>query len=171
MPFPFALPILLTVFLARGLCAHGLKARLVEHPLNGSVEEDGVVEIGNLAVEPEVDAGDGRVLEVSDVLAQRRALGSLREDAVERVEGQGEDDVVEGLKTARGLDRGRWLIRAGSGRIKVPTLSLQRTPGRGWGTLSLVLIAEMKANLRKSRAAEKASIGLRKCNTPPWARM
>ena len=38
-------------------------AVLVEHPLDGAVEQRGVRQVGDRAVEPEVDAGDGRVLE------------------------------------------------------------------------------------------------------------
>ena len=62
----------------------------MEHPLHGTVEEDGVVDVGDLAIEPEVDAGDGRVFEVGEIFAQGRGFGKLREDAIEALEGQGE---------------------------------------------------------------------------------
>ena len=65
--------------------------------MNGAVEEYGVVEIGNLAVEPEVNAGDGRGFEVADLFAKRRAFWDLRKDTVEIIEGQREDEIVEGL--------------------------------------------------------------------------
>ena len=66
---------------AAGFGAHGLEAGFVEHPLNGAVEEDGVVEVGNLAVEPEVDAGDGGGFEVAELLADGGGLGGVGKDA------------------------------------------------------------------------------------------
>jgi hypothetical protein len=68
-----------------------LEAGFVEHPLDGAVEKDGVVEVGDLTVEPEVDAGDGGGFEVGDFFAEWCAVGSLRENFVEGVEGKGED--------------------------------------------------------------------------------
>ena len=68
----------------------------MEHPLNGSVEKDGVVEVGYLAIEPEMDAGDGTGFEVGQVFAQRGGGGSLRKDVFDGVEGESEDQVVEG---------------------------------------------------------------------------
>jgi len=32
--------------------------RFVKHPLDGPVEQDGVIELADLAIEPEMDAGD-----------------------------------------------------------------------------------------------------------------
>ena len=64
MPFPIVL-----LVCAISLAANWLEAGLMEHPLDGAVEEHGVVEIGNLAVEPEVDAGDWGSFEVADLLA------------------------------------------------------------------------------------------------------
>jgi hypothetical protein len=77
--------------------AHGLQlqSRFVEHPLDGAVEQDGVVEVGDLAVEPQVDAGDGGVLEVGELLADGCALGRFGKNAVEGVEGEREDEVVK----------------------------------------------------------------------------
>ncbi len=83
----------------------------MEHPLDGAVEEDGVVEIGDLAVEPEVDAGDGRGFEVADLLADRGALGRVGKDSIESVEGEGEDQVSQNSRT----------------------LSLRSAQGQGWG--------------------------------------
>jgi hypothetical protein len=51
------------------LAAHGLQAGFVEHPLDGAVEQHGVIEVGDLAVEPEVNAGDRGGLEVGEHLA------------------------------------------------------------------------------------------------------
>jgi len=54
-----------------------------------------MVESGDLAVEPEVDAGDGSGFEVGELVAEGRGFWSLGQDAVEIFEGQGEDEVVE----------------------------------------------------------------------------
>jgi hypothetical protein len=75
----------------------------VEHPLNGAVEQDRVVKIGNLPVEPEVNAGDGGGFKVSELLAERSTLGSFGKNAVEGIEGQGEDEIVEGFLRIRFL--------------------------------------------------------------------
>src|ERR1700726_783357 len=72
------------------LRANWLQAGLVKHPLNGAVEEGGGIEIGNLTVEPQVNAGDGRGFEVAEFLANRCALRSLGKDAVEVIERQRE---------------------------------------------------------------------------------
>ena len=69
----------------------------MEHPLNSSVEQDGVVEVGDLAIEPEVNAGDGRGFEVGELIAQGRGFRALRQHALEAVEGQSENQIVERL--------------------------------------------------------------------------
>ena len=56
-----------------------------------------MVEVGDLAIEPEVNAGDGTGFEVGEVFAQGRGVGSLWQDTVDRVEGEGEDEIVERL--------------------------------------------------------------------------
>ena len=67
----------------------------MEHPLDGAVEQDGVIEIGNLAVEPEVDAGDGRVFKVRELFANGRALGGFGKNAIESVERKGQDQEIK----------------------------------------------------------------------------
>ena len=67
----------------------------MEHPLNRAVEQHGMIEIGNLAIEPEVDAGDGRVFEMESLFAQRGALGRVGQDAIQGVEGKCQDQEVE----------------------------------------------------------------------------
>ena len=69
----------------------------MEHPLDGAVEEDGVVEVGDLAVEPEVDAGDGRVFEVVEISREGVRSRGQRGAAIESIERQSEDQVVEYL--------------------------------------------------------------------------
>jgi len=76
-----------------------LEAGFVEHPLNRRIEQDGVVQVGDFAVEPEVNAGDGRVLELSEVGVERLAAGILGQGGQERghgLEGKREDDGVGG---------------------------------------------------------------------------
>ncbi len=34
--------------------------RFVEHPLNGAIQQDGVFEVGDLTIEPQMNSGDGR---------------------------------------------------------------------------------------------------------------
>src|ERR1700722_4744745 len=80
-----------------GLGAHGLQAGFVKHPLDGTVEQDGVVEIGVLAVEPEVDAGYRGGFEGTEFFANRGASGSIGKDTVEVLERQSEDEIVESL--------------------------------------------------------------------------
>src|ERR1700733_5729937 len=54
-----------------------------------------MVEVGDLAVEPQVDTGDGCGLKVGELLAQGCGFRSLGQDAVEIFEGQSEDKVVK----------------------------------------------------------------------------
>src|SRR5882762_4095150 len=51
--------------------------------------------MGNLAVEPEMDAGDGRGLEVADHLTHRSGLGCLRENPINPLKGQRQHQVIE----------------------------------------------------------------------------
>ena len=69
----------------------------MKHPLDRAVEEDGVVEVGDLPVEPEVDAGNGSGVEMVEILTKRDALGGVRKHAIESIERQSEDQVVEDL--------------------------------------------------------------------------
>src|ERR1700733_252368 len=98
-----------------------LQSRFVKHPLNCSVEQDGVVEIAYLAVEPEMDPGDGRGFEVGDGFAERGAFGFIGKDAIERVEGEREDQEVEGFLCSCGLDsyRGRLRLEIFDGTAEV----------------------------------------------------
>src|SRR5262249_4803731 len=73
------------------LCAHWLQTGLVEHPLNGSVEQNGVVEIRYLPVEPEVNAGNRRIFEFRDLLANGTAFRRIREQGIESIEWKGQD--------------------------------------------------------------------------------
>jgi hypothetical protein len=68
--------------------ASGEQARFVEHPLRGAVEQDGVVQFGDLAIEPEVNAGDRAGFEVGELFAQGRGVGVLGQYTVKSVEGQ-----------------------------------------------------------------------------------
>ena len=45
----------------------------MEHPLNGAVEKNGVIEVGDLAIEPEMDPGDGAGFEMGELLARGAA--------------------------------------------------------------------------------------------------
>ena len=54
-----------------------------------------MVEIGNLAIEPQMNARDGRVLEVCKLLANRRTLWSIGKDAIQGVEGKRHDEIVK----------------------------------------------------------------------------
>ena len=68
---------------------------LVEHPLDAGVEQGGVFEVGDGAIEPEVDGGDGGVGEVGerrlDALARRGVFGERGEEACGLLEGEGEE--------------------------------------------------------------------------------
>src|SRR5262249_31347166 len=77
------------------LRAHWLQPRLMEHPLDGAVKQHSMIETGNLAVEPEMDAGDGRIFEVRDLFSERCALGRLRKRRLECVERKRDDQIVE----------------------------------------------------------------------------
>ncbi len=61
----------------------------MEHPLDRAVEQDGVIEIADLAIEPEVDAGDGAGFKVGEFFAQGRGVGGFGQDAGDIVERQG----------------------------------------------------------------------------------
>ena len=50
--------------------APGLQEALVVHPVNFAIEQDGVVEIGDFAIEPEMNAADGPVFELVDLAGQ-----------------------------------------------------------------------------------------------------
>ena len=67
----------------------------MEHPLDGAIEQHGVIEIGNPAVEPEMDAGDRGSLETRQRGPEGLAFGSRREHAGEGVKGHGQDGVIE----------------------------------------------------------------------------
>src|SRR6266576_3595731 len=56
-----------------------------------------MIEIGNLLVEPEMDAGDGRVLEVADLLTNCLALSLCGQKGLKRIKGEREDEIVERL--------------------------------------------------------------------------
>src|ERR1700747_390505 len=56
-----------------------------------------MIEIRDLAVEPKVDAGDGRVLEVGDLLTKRAALVPHWQDRLQGIEGKREDKIVKSL--------------------------------------------------------------------------
>src|ERR1700722_6529176 len=75
--------------------AHGLKAGFVKHPLDGAVEENGMVEVGDFWAEPKRDAGDGGPFEVAEFLANGSAFWGVRKNAVEAIEGQCEDEIVK----------------------------------------------------------------------------
>src|SRR5579872_1771139 len=80
-----------------------LQARLVEHPLDGGVQQDRVVEGGNFAVEPQVNARDGRVLELAELRGQLSAAFVLRQRGQQRghgFEGQGDDHTVRRTDSA-----------------------------------------------------------------------
>ena len=68
---------------------------LVEHPLNAGVEQRGVFEIGDGAIEPEVDGGDGGMGEVGerglDTLAGSGGFGERGEEPGSLLEGQSEE--------------------------------------------------------------------------------
>src|SRR5579862_387290 len=83
----------------------------MKHPLDGSVEEHGVIEIGDLAVEPQVDAGDRRVLKMADLFTESSALGSLGDNSFQRVKGEGEDQEVK-IAIPEHKTRRRWGIRS-----------------------------------------------------------
>ncbi len=78
----------------------GLKAAdegLVEHPLDAGVEQGCVLEVGDGAIEPEVDGGDGGMGEVGekglDALARRGVFRERGEEARGLLEGEGEQQV------------------------------------------------------------------------------
>ena len=50
-----------------------------------------MVEAGDLTIEPEMNAGDGRRLEMAELFAQRCGFWALREHAIEAFEGQRQD--------------------------------------------------------------------------------
>ncbi len=64
---------------------------LVEHPLDAGVEQGGVLEVGDGAVKPEVDGGDGGVGEVReqglDALARGGGFGERGEESGGLLEG------------------------------------------------------------------------------------
>ena len=43
-----------------GFCAGFDHAGFVKHPLDSAIEEDGMIELADLAIEPQVNTGDGR---------------------------------------------------------------------------------------------------------------
>ncbi len=63
---------------------------LVEHPLNGSVEKNCVWEVGDLAVEPEMDAGDRGGLKVREFFAQILRLQRVGQQLGKGIEWDGQ---------------------------------------------------------------------------------
>ena len=55
----------------------------MKHPLDSAIEEDGMVEVRDLSVEPEVDAGYGSGFEMVEILTKGYALGGSGEHAIE----------------------------------------------------------------------------------------
>src|SRR5437868_7649354 len=56
-----------------------------------------MIEIGNLLVEPEMDASNRRVLEVADLLTNCLALSLCGQKGLKRIKGEREDEIVERL--------------------------------------------------------------------------
>ncbi len=79
---------------------------LVEHPLDAGVEQGGVLEVGDGAIEPEMDGGDGGVGEVGerglDALARRGVFGERGEEACGLLEGEGEEQAGRVVAVAVG---------------------------------------------------------------------
>jgi hypothetical protein len=63
----------------------------VEHPLNGSIEQDGVIEVADLTIKPEMDTGDRTGFEVREIFAEWHGFGSFWENASDGVERQGKN--------------------------------------------------------------------------------
>src|SRR5215468_947480 len=81
-----------SIFILR---AHGLEPRLVKHPLDRAIEQHRMIEICDLAIKPEVDTCDWRVLKVRDLFADRSAFCCRREKRLESLEGKRENQVIE----------------------------------------------------------------------------
>src|SRR5690348_17331971 len=74
-----------------------LQPRLMEHPLNGAIKQHGMVELGNLPIEPQVYPSDRRVFEMRDLLAQRHTLRRVGQNAIQGIEGKRDNQIVEAL--------------------------------------------------------------------------
>ncbi len=106
-------------------------AGLGEHPLDAGVEQDGVVEVGDFAVVPEVDGGDGRGDELVEGVASRAHRMCWR--AVEQVLGLaevgGEDDGRRFVDGVAGSGAASACLESGAMAVDAG-LKLDRRPWR-----------------------------------------
>ena len=134
--------------LDRARCARRLQAGFVEHPLDGAVEKNGVVEIGDLAIEPEMDSGDGGGFEVGDFSLSGSLFGVF----------------------------GRTLSRAskGSARIRKSKSPPLPTAGRNWASAGWLFVSLPDCGVEVGRAMRSRRI-LQPAGgnsiSPPRARM
>jgi hypothetical protein len=85
----------------------------LEHPLDGAVEQDGVWQVGDLAVEPQMDAGDGRAFEFLDGGGEVATGGVVGEELRDGEVRNGEDAEVEVFGGGVGGDGDGPLCRKG----------------------------------------------------------
>ena len=83
--------------LPRFVAARFNQPRFVEHPLDGAVKQHGVIEIADLTIKPEMDAGDRRSRELAERRRQRRSRRIIRQHASQHIKRNGQNQIVEFL--------------------------------------------------------------------------
>ena len=78
----------------RRILARGENLRLVEHPLDGPLQQHSVFQRRDLAVEPQMNAGDGRGFKLAQLLPQRLHLRRVGQQLLHSAERRRQNGVV-----------------------------------------------------------------------------